>query len=287
LIFTDPTGCDYIRQDRQFDDPVSQWIYDFNEGFKEWVFDSNKWWNKSVGYDKNELMAKRESGAYFQQFVNQTSSWMYGVEPLSEYTRLTAFGKIDPNKYTFKEYVNDMGPVWEAQYNSRTPASIASDIMDVASTVYLAVEGANFVKSLNGYFQSRKIGLTAKEQSIFNRNGRLNLQFFAEDESTIISSTYKYKHNAPKNISWNNIVESTKSGPAKYKYGTDIQKIEMEVYKTGTNVTNGKPWKVKGFDTIVGAKDGIETRYVRLEISPDGTVHSHPITPQEYKKLTR
>ncbi|MNP87341.1 hypothetical protein D3C76_1881730 [compost metagenome] len=55
----------------------------------------------------------------------------------------------------------------------------------------------------------------------------------------------------------------------------------------GVFVNNGKPWVVYELDDIIGAKSGIETRYIRVEISSDGTVHSHPITPQEYKKYTK
>ena len=104
---------------------------------------------------------------------------------------------------------------------------------------------------------------------------------------TYKSTTYKYKHSASKNTPWKDIVESTKNGPAKYKYGTDIEKLEMDALKNGKDVTNGKPWKVKEFSNIVGAKDGVETPYIRVEISPDGTIHSHPITPQEFQKLIK
>jgi len=39
-------------------------------------------------------------------------------------------------------------------------------------------------------------------------------------------------------------------------------------------------------DGIVGAKNGIETPYVRVEISAD-TIHGHPITSTEYTQLTK
>ena len=101
------------------------------------------------------------------------------------------------------------------------------------------------------------------------------------------SSTYLYKHNAPKNLSWKQVVESTKSGPAKYKYGTDIETLEKEALERGIDVNNGKPWKVYDIGNTIGAKSGIETQYIRVEISPEGTVHSHPITPDEFKKYTK
>ena len=94
------------------------------------------------------------------------------------------------------------------------------------------------------------------------------------------------KHVAPKNIPWKKIVASTKSGPAKYLPNTDIKSLEMNAWKTGTPVTNGKPWVVKKFDHIIGASEGKETVYVRIEISA-GTIHGHPISLSEYSKLTR
>lgn len=38
-----------------------------------------------------------------------------------------------------------------------------------------------------------------------------------------------YKHFANKNMSWNDVVKSTKSGPAKYLPGTDVEALERSV----------------------------------------------------------
>ena len=51
-------------------------------------------------------------------------------------------------------------------------------------------------------------------------------------------------------------------------------------------MTNGKTWKVKEYDEIIGACSGKETRYVRIEYS-GGVIHGHPITEREYKKLIK
>lgn len=40
-------------------------------------------------------------------------------------------------------------------------------------------------------------------------------------------------------------------------------------------------------DEIIGAKNGVETQYSRVEITPDGTCHGHPITEPEFRKLTK
>lgn len=46
-------------------------------------------------------------------------------------------------------------------------------------------------------------------------------------------SPHGYKHISPKNNSWNKIIKSTKSGPAKYKPGENIEQLERSVWETG------------------------------------------------------
>lgn len=55
----------------------------------------------------------------------------------------------------------------------------------------------------------------------------------------------------------------------------------------GTPVTNGKDWKVFDVGQTVGAKNGQQTTYMRVERTPDGQLHGHPITLQEVAKLTK
>ena len=99
-------------------------------------------------------------------------------------------------------------------------------------------------------------------------------------------SNYGYKHAPQKNMSWKDITDSTKNGPAKYKPEIDIESTEKMVWEKGTSVTNGKTWKVKEFDDVIGASDGVETKYMRVEMS-GGTIHGHPITKSEYLKLLK
>lgn len=54
-------------------------------------------------------------------------------------------------------------------------------------------------------------------------------------------------------------------------------------WENGTDVTNGKTWKVMEFDEVIGATSGKETMYVRVEYS-GGTIHGHPITLEEFNK---
>lgn len=95
-----------------------------------------------------------------------------------------------------------------------------------------------------------------------------------------------HKYSPSKNTSWEAIIESTKTGPEKYKPGTDIEKLERGVFKDGKLSTNGKPWKVKEFESDIVASRGKNSRWIRIELSAK-TIHGHPITEQEFRKLTK
>lgn len=97
---------------------------------------------------------------------------------------------------------------------------------------------------------------------------------------------HRYKHFPKRNVSWNDILKSTKHGDAKYKPDVDIEKLERMAWDKGRPVTNGKPWKVFEAEEIIGAKRGIETPYMRVEINSN-TIHGHPITPAEYVQLLK
>ena len=100
-------------------------------------------------------------------------------------------------------------------------------------------------------------------------------------------TNHRYKHFPDKNVSWKNIVKSTKSGPAKYSPKIkDIETFERDAWETGIPTTNGKNWKIKEYNEVIGASAGKETRYVRIECSA-GTIHGHPISKEEYLKLLK
>ncbi|WP_139179534.1 pre-toxin TG domain-containing protein [Lihuaxuella thermophila] len=99
------------------------------------------------------------------------------------------------------------------------------------------------------------------------------------------------KHVPPPNKSFKEIIEMTKNGkPAKYKPGIDIEKIEREAWEKGIEVNPGEGkgtrWKIIELDEVVGASDGQKTKYMRVEYSAN-TIHGHPITESEYKKLLK
>ncbi|MDX7479581.1 type VI secretion system tip protein VgrG [Enterobacter roggenkampii] len=100
------------------------------------------------------------------------------------------------------------------------------------------------------------------------------------------SYTHGYKHYPPKNKSWNEVVKNTKSGPAKFKPEVNIESIDHDVWENGTPTTNGQNWKIKEFDSVQGAYKGKETNWVVTKES-QGTIHSHPIGPQEAGKLIK
>ena len=96
-----------------------------------------------------------------------------------------------------------------------------------------------------------------------------------------------HKHFPDKNKPWKDTTKSTKNGPAKYSPDIkDIEAFERETWEIGTPVTNGKNWKVKKYDEIIGATGGKETQYVRIENSAN-TIHGHPISESEYLKLLK
>ncbi|WP_457968008.1 DUF6531 domain-containing protein [Pseudomonas sp. R4-84] len=94
------------------------------------------------------------------------------------------------------------------------------------------------------------------------------------------------KHVSPK-APWPAVVKSTANGgAARYLPGTDIEALERYVFANGQSVNNGKPWKVMDLGRTVGANDGKETPYMRVELSAR-TIHGHPISEESFKKYTK
>jgi RHS repeat-associated protein len=113
---------------------------------------------------------------------------------------------------------------------------------------------------------------------------RINL--VEKPQRKLVWTPYGGKHVASTKVPWDTIVSGTEEGPAKYIPGTDIESLERSVWVEGTRVTTGKSWKVMEFANEVGASGGRPSRWVRVEYS-SGTIHGHPITEDEYKKLTK
>ena len=69
-------------------------------------------------------------------------------------------------------------------------------------------------------------------------------------------SPKRHKHFAEKKANWKYIVKKTNEGgkTAKYKPGTDVQKLERPVWKNGIQGDNPQGWKIMKFKEIIGAK---------------------------------
>ena len=50
--------------------------------------------------------------------------------------------------------------------------------------------------------------------------------------------------------------------------------------------TNGKPWKVMEYPDSIGASEGSPSRWIRIELSAN-TIHGHPISEREFRRLTK
>lgn len=81
-------------------------------------------------------------------------------------------------------------------------------------------------------------------------------------------------------------MKNTTSGPAKFKPEVNIESINHDVWKNDIPTTNDQNWKFKEFNNVKGAYKGKETNWVVTKES-QGTIHSHPIGPQEVRKLMK
>lgn len=69
-------------------------------------------------------------------------------------------------------------------------------------------------------------------------------------------SSHGGKHFPPAGVEWADIVTGTAHGPAKYKPGVDIERLDRDVWQNGEPVTSGKNWKVKELPDEIGASAG-------------------------------
>ena len=57
------------------------------------------------------------------------------------------------------------------------------------------------------------------------------------------------------------------------------------IYNGHEDAVEGKKCKVYDAGYTIGAKDGIQIRYMRVEISQDGTIHSSPINQMNTRNI--
>lgn len=94
-------------------------------------------------------------------------------------------------------------------------------------------------------------------------------------------TSHRFKHVPPKNLSWKEVIKATKNSDALYKPGINIKELELYAWEHGTPTTRGKNWKVFKAAEVIGANEGKETVFMRIECSVN-TVHGHPILEAEY-----
>jgi RHS repeat-associated protein len=94
------------------------------------------------------------------------------------------------------------------------------------------------------------------------------------------------KHTVDARVPWKDVVKSTKSGAAKYRPGFSVEELEKRVWAEGQPVSTGRSSKVMEFAEEIGASEGKPSRWVRVDESA-GTIHGHPITEADFRKLTR
>ncbi len=106
-----------------------------------------------------------------------------------------------------------------------------------------------------------------------------------------ISKSYSHgRHLADKNKKWNKVAADIKSTPAKFNPKYDADNLTITAWNKGKEVTNGKDWKVYEFDFDIGANNGKETRYIRVEMTVIGNtevLHAHPISKESFNKLIK
>ncbi|MDQ2088143.1 RHS repeat-associated core domain-containing protein, partial [Herbivorax sp. ANBcel31] len=159
-----------------------------------------------------------------------------------------------------------------------TPSAVTpfGEVLPTVPSIAIDAGLGNFVESL-GFFGGVH----------FATNNNIGGNHWSKIKSENLDWTnHGYKHFPQKNMRWKEVVRSTKKGPAKYKHEIKIEQFERMAWDNGIPVTSGKTWKVYKADHIVGAKQGIETPYIRVELSSN-TIHGHPITPQEFLDLVR
>jgi hypothetical protein len=95
---------------------------------------------------------------------------------------------------------------------------------------------------------------------------------------------FPYKKHIPKSwMTTDDILKATKEGDSLYLAEINVEKLELEAWEKGLNVTNGKPYKVIEFDKPIGANKGKLTNYMRIEMTSGNIIHGHPISFEDYQ----
>ena len=149
------------------------------------------------------------------------------------------------------------------------------------------------------------------KMSLFKNKGVVGFAQNLGNEETVTWNSHNNKHRATNKQSWDIVRKSTteprylskkdqknkkeiykynKNNDAKYKQGTNIEDLEVNAWKSKKAIVvegekKGSIYKVFKDDRVIGASEGQDTKYIRLEKSrnPQGTLHGHPITESQAK----
>jgi RHS repeat-associated protein len=300
------------RISKCFEGKITRWVWDGNVPLHEWSYHEkdkpkpvvNEW--GELIYDKQEPdpqnapvevgaitwifepekfvpAAKIENGKQYSIFCDHlgTPQWMYD----------------ESGKKVWEAVLDIYGRVRTLQGNrSSLPFRYQGQYEDVETGLYYN-RYRYYTPEEGMYISQDPIGLNGgmalygyvhDPNSWIDPLGLNNVNWWEIPSKDLAWTPHGNKHVAPpeKKVPWQDVVKSTKKGPAKYLPGTNIQALERKAWDEGTKVTNGKTWKVFDAGDIIGASEGKETRYMRVELSAN-TIHGHPITPAEFNKLTK
>ena len=223
-------------------DDIGNWFKDVWDSFRDFEDKSREWMNQSEGYDVDDLLEKREQGTYYSEWEQAQnrmfgSSDIYGVDPVEEYSRLILFGEINPTEYGLESFINDMGPLWEAQAKSMTnqqkidrvvyPVAIAIMTKEALSMVNSGIEYTKSIRTYNEALRIESQSLRAKQ--MISKNIGYNVSpenWFSKYKSIGKSGTYITDYKAISDI----------TGPIqinqKYSVGLVSGGNKMSYYKT-------------------------------------------------------
>ena len=301
------------RISKCFEGKITRWLWDGNVPLHEWSYHEkdkpkpvvNEW--GEIIYDKQEPnpqnlpdevgaitwifeaekfvpAAKIENGKQYSIICDHlgTPQWMYDASGNKVWEGiLDIYGRIrtlQGNKSSLPfRYQGQYEDVETGLYYNRHRYYTPEEGMYISQDPI----GLNGGMALYGYVQD--------PNSWIDPSGLNTVNWWDIPSKDLTWTPHGNKHVSPpvnKNRSWQDVVKTTQRGPAKYLPGTNIEALERKAWDAGTKVTTGKTWKVYDAGEIIGASEGKETRYMRVELSAN-TIHGHPITPAEFKKLTK
>ena len=154
----------------------------------------NIWnWSDSKDLNWNSLLEKSENGDYYEEYENWANTpfsgpLFYGVNPGEEYGWLINKGKLDPDKVSLRDFINQMGPIWE--YNSRT-RTVGQTVTGLAETAFIYLAA---IETLNmGVEAFTTLGLLGERAYEIGKSQYTLYRAVSEEEYEQIMKTGKFE----------------------------------------------------------------------------------------------